>query len=135
VPIVHRPSAVVADSRPLYVRDWGDSTVSVIDLSASPPVRRSIFVGPHPSALALRGHDLFVALAGANGVARIDLARGAVVEQLTVARDLHAPLGSDPNALPLSPDGKTLFVPMAGINGVAVVRLDARHERGAGVSP
>src|SRR5213594_356924 len=84
VVVGHRPYTVVADSAHLYVSDWGDSTVSVIDLSASPPVRRSIFVGPHPSALALRGHDLFVALAGANGVARIDLARGAVVEQLTV---------------------------------------------------
>ncbi len=135
VVVGHRPYTVVADSAHLYVSDWGDSTVSVIDLSASPPVRRSVFVGPHPSALALRGHDLFVALAGANGVARIDLARGAVVEQLTVALDLHAPLGSDPNALALSPDGKTLFVAMAGNNAVAVVRLDARHMRVAGLIP
>src|SRR5207249_131950 len=115
--------------------DWGDSTVSVIDLSASPPVRRSIFVGPHPSALALRGHDLFVALAGANGVARIDLARGAVVEQLTVALDPHAPLGSDPNALALSPDGRTLYVAMAGNNAVAVVRIGRTGMRVAGLVP
>src|SRR5881628_3716995 len=135
VAVGHRPYTLVADSTHLYVSDWGDSTVSVIDLSASPPVRRSVFVGPHPSALALRGHDLFVALAGANGVARIDLARGAVVEQLTVALDLHAPLGSDPNALALSPDGKTLFVAMAGNSAVAVVRLDARHMRVAGLIP
>src|SRR5213083_1065185 len=135
VAVGHRPYTVVADSAHLYVSDWGDSTVSVIDLSASPPVRRSIFVGPHPSALALRGHDLFVALAGANGVARIDLARGAVVEQLTVALDLHAPLGSDPNALALSPDGKTLYVAMAGNNAVAVVRLDGRRMRVAGLIP
>src|SRR5213596_1175364 len=135
VVVGHRPYTVAADSAHLYVSDWGDSTVSVIDLSASPPVRRSIFVGPHPSALALRGHDLFVALAGANGVARIDLARGAVVEQLTVALDLHAPLGSDPNALALSPDGKTLFVAMAGNNAVAVVRLDGRRMRVAGLIP
>src|SRR5439155_12746544 len=98
-------------------------------------VRRSIFVGPHPSALALRGHDLFVALAGANGVARIDLARGAVVEQLTVALDPHAPNGSDPNALVLSPDGKTLYVAMAGNNAVAAVRLAPPGMRGAGRMP
>src|SRR5881409_992649 len=135
VVVGHRPYTVVADSAHLYVSDWGDSTVSVIDLSASPPVRRSVFLGPHPSALALRGHDLFVALAGANGVARIDLARGAVVEQLTVAFDLHAPLGSDPNALAVSPDAKTLYVAMAGNNAVAVVRLDARRMRVAGLIP
>ncbi len=135
VAVGHRPYTVAADSTHLYVSDWGDSTVSVIDLSASPPVRRSVFVGPHPSALALRGRELFVALAGANGVARIDLARGAVVEQLTVALDPHAPLGSDPNALALSPDGKTLYVAMAGNNAVAVVRLDGRRMRVAGLIP
>ena len=135
VAVGHRPYTLVADSTHLYVSDWGDSTVSVIDLSASPPVRRSVFVGPHPSALALRGRDLFVALAGANGVARIDLTRGAVVEQLTVALDPHAPLGSDPNALALAPDGKTLYVAMAGNNAVAVVRLDARRMRVEGLIP
>src|SRR6266566_5027033 len=110
VAVGHRPYTVVADVSHLYVSDWGDSTVSIVDLSASPPTRRSLFVGPHPSALALRGGQLFVALAGANGIARVDLARGAVVEQLTVALDPHAPTGSDPNALALSPDAKTLYV-------------------------
>src|SRR2546422_6903596 len=59
--------------------------------------------------------------------------RGAVVEQLTVALDPHAPLGSDPNALALSPDGRALYVAMAGNNAVAVVqdrkstRLNSSH--------
>src|SRR5467141_2914426 len=64
VAVGHRPYTVVADASHLYVSDWGDSTVSIVDLSASPPTRRSVFVGPHPSALALRGGELFVALAG-----------------------------------------------------------------------
>ncbi len=120
----HRPYTVVADSLHLYVSNWGDSTISVIDLSARPSVRSSaLFVGPHPSALALRGSTLFVALAGANGVARVDLTRGRAVEQLTVALAPHAPVGSDPNALALSPDGRTLYVAMAGNNAVAVVRI------------
>src|SRR5438034_1332785 len=66
VAVGHRPYTVVADASHLYVSDWGDSTVSIIDLSATPPTRRSVLVGPHPSALALRGGELFVALAGAN---------------------------------------------------------------------
>src|SRR6058998_3091215 len=135
VVVGHRPYTVVADSAHLYVSDWGDSTVSVIDLSASPPVRRSVFVGPHPSALALSRGELFVALAGANGVARVNLATGAVVEQLTVALDPHAPLGSDPNALALSPDGRTLYVAMAGNNAVAVIHLDGQRMRVAGLIP
>ncbi len=140
----HRPYTAVADAGRLYVSDWGDSTVSVIDLTGGPPYRRTAwFVGPHPSALALRGGDLFVALAGSNGVARIDLATGHVIEQLTVALDQRAPArkdslslaGSDPNALALSPDGRTLYVAMAGNNAVAVVRVGARSMRVAGLIP
>src|SRR5882724_3788 len=136
VAVGHRPYTAVAGGSTLYVSDWGDSTVSVIDLSVSPPVRRpALFVGPHPSALALRGSELFVALAGANGVARVDLTTGQVREQLTVALASHAPPGSDPNALALSPDGRTLYVAMAGSNAVAVVRLGAKGMRVAGLIP
>lgn len=132
----HRPYTAVANGSTLYVSNWGDSTLSVIDLSVSPPVSRSaVFVGPHPSALALRGSELLVALAGANGVARVDLATGRVREQLTVALAPHAPPGSDPNGLALSPDGRTLYVAMAGSNAVAVVRLGAKGMRVAGLIP
>ena len=135
VAVGHRPYMAVADSGQLYVSNWGDSTVSVIDLSDRPSVRMSVFVGPHPSALALSRTELFVALAGANGVARVDLATAEVREQLTVALMAHAPTGSDPNALGLSPDGRTLYVAMAGNNAVAVVRVGARQMRVAGLIP
>jgi hypothetical protein len=135
VAVGHRPYTAVADSSTLYVSNWGDSSVSVIDLSDRPAVRLSMFVGPHPSALALRGSELFVALAGANGVARVDLTTGGVREQLTVALAPHAPVGSDPNALALSRDGRTLFVAMAGNNAVAVVRLSPTTMRVAGLIP
>ena len=132
----HLPYTVVADSNHLYVSNWGDSTVSIIDLSDGPTVRPSDrFVGPHPSALALRGGELFAALAGANGVARLDLATGRVREQLTVALGPRAPVGSDPNALALAPDGRTLYVAMAGNNAVAVVRLAPAAMRVAGLIP
>jgi len=136
VAVGHRPYTAVADNSSLYVSNWGDSTVTVINLSAGPPAARSaMFVGPHPSALVLRGSELLVALAGANGVARVDLATGQVREQLTVALTPDAPPGSDPNALTLSPDGRTLYVAMAGSNAVAVVRLDANGMHVAGLIP
>jgi len=132
----HRPYTAVADAGRLYVSDWGDSTVSVIDLNAGPPYRRTAwFVGPHPSALTLGNGSLFVALAGSNGVARVDLRTGRVIEQLTVALDPRAPVGSDPNALALSPDGRALYVAMAGNNAVAVVRVGPRAMRVAGLIP
>jgi len=111
VAVGHRPYTAVADSARLYVSDWGDSSVSVIDLRTGPPYRRTTwFVGPHPSALTIGNGSLFVALAGSNGVARVDLRSGEVIEPLTVALDSRAPVGSDPNALALSPDGRTLYV-------------------------
>jgi DNA-binding beta-propeller fold protein YncE len=135
-PVGHRPYTAVADSTHLYVSNWGDSTVSVIDLTARPPGRPTVlFVGPHPSALTLGNGSLFVALAGSNGVARVDLRTGHVTEQLTVALDPRAPVGSDPNALALSPNGRTLYVAMAGNNAVAVVRVGPRAMRVAGLIP
>jgi YVTN family beta-propeller protein len=135
VAVGHRPYTAVADTASLYVSNWGDSTVSVIDLSDRPAVRLSLFVGPHPSALVLRGTELFVALAGADGVARVDVSTGEVREQLSVALAARAPVGSDPNALALAPDGHTLYVAMAGNNAVAVVRVSGREMRVAGLVP
>src|SRR2546426_1049149 len=135
IAVGHRPYTAVADSLPLYVSNWGDSSISVIALTDRPTTRPPLFVGPHPSAMALRGPDLFVALAGSNGVARVDVATGRVVEQLTVALAPRAPVGSDPNALALAPDGRTLYVAMAGNNAVAVVRLERGAMRVAGLIP
>ncbi len=135
VAVGHRPYTAVADSAGLYVSNWGDSTISVIAVADRPVVRRSLFAGPHPSALALRGTELFVALAGADGVARLDLSTGEAREQLSVALASRAPVGSDPNALALSPDGRTLYVAMAGNNAVAVVRVGGREMRLAGLIP
>src|SRR5438132_7448913 len=67
VPVGHRPYSAVGDNSSLYVSNWGDSTVTVIDLSVSPPVRRyALFVGTHPSALDLLRSELTVAPDSAN---------------------------------------------------------------------
>src|SRR5439155_1180252 len=74
VAVGHRPYTVVADVAHLYVSDWGDSTVSVVDLSATPPTRRSMFVGPHPSPLAQTGGRCTSRTARAPGRGRIPTA-------------------------------------------------------------
>ena len=53
VAVGHHPYTAVADSSHVYVSNWGDSTVSVIDVSGGPTIQPSLYVGPHPSALAL----------------------------------------------------------------------------------
>src|SRR5260370_23792947 len=98
VAVGHRPYTVLADPTHLYVSNWGDSTVSVVDVTTPAADPTTIFVGPHPSALALSGSDLYVALAGAHGLARVDLHKASVAEHVTVARAPHPPPGRDPNA-------------------------------------
>src|SRR5204862_6969586 len=69
--IGHRPYTVVADSSHLYVSNWGDSTVSIINLSDSPAVRPSDhFFWSYLSALPLHSHVAYFALACAKGVHR-----------------------------------------------------------------
>lgn len=131
----HHPYTVVADSTHLYVSNWGDSTVSVVDLTTPAADPTAIFVGPHPSALALSGADLYVALAGANGVARVDLRAGSIAEQVTLALAPHAPTGSDPNALAVTADGRTVYVALAGSNAVAVLHRSRTGLRVAGFIP
>ncbi len=135
IAVGRHPYTVVADSANWYVSNWGDSSIAVVPRSGGPTRPAALFVGAHPSALAVRGHDLYAALAGENAVARLDLRTGRVVEQLSVAIAAHAPTGSDPNALALSPDGRTLYVALAGNNAVAVVRVRPRALRVTGLIP
>src|SRR5262249_35602624 len=62
----HNPYTVVlsADGGTAYVSNWGESTVSVVDVAgSSPTVVKTIQVGTHPNAMALNAsaHELYVA--------------------------------------------------------------------------
>ena len=132
----NRPYTAVADAEALYVSNWGDSSVERLPVAASGVIDGTkIEVGPHPSSLVLRGRQLFATLAGANAVARVDLDSGRVTDRLAVALTRGAPVGSDPNALVLSPDGRRLFVALAGNNAVAVVNVASPSPTVEGLLP
>lgn len=135
VAVGHRPYTAVADSTHVYVSNWGDSTVSVVAPGGPASDPTTIVVGPHPSALALSGSDLYVTLAGANRVVRVDVRTGSVAEQVTLALAPHAPTGSDPNALAVTADGRTVYVALAGANAVAVLHRARTGLRVAGFIP
>ena len=132
----HHPYTAVADSAAVYVSNWGDSSVERLPITAAGVVDgATLVVGPHPSSMVLRGHQLFTTLAGANEVARYDLDSNRVTDRLAVALMRGAPTGSDPNALALSPDGGRLFVALAGNNAVAVVNVAAATPTVEGLLP
>jgi acid phosphatase len=129
VPVGHNPYTVVLshDGHTAYVSNWGEETVSVVDVSGPvPKVGEPIEVGTHPSAMALnpQSSELYVANADSDNVSVIDTATNQVVRTINLAPYPGAKEGSSPNALAVSPDGNLLYVANATNNDVAVIRLD-----------
>lgn len=151
----HPHSCLVGiDRKNLYVSNWGNRSVSVIDLAKNRRLR-DLPVGIHPNDLALAPDGrLFVACAGDNTVHVISTGKpenlGAAASPTTrppegareiIATSLYAQSleGSTPDALAVSPDGQTLFVANADNNNVMVVDISNRlteeaRERGDTIS-
>ncbi|HEY3948005.1 bifunctional YncE family protein/alkaline phosphatase family protein [Phenylobacterium sp.] len=123
--------ALSADGRRLYVSDWGDKSVSVVDV-ASEKVVKTIAVGFNPNDMVLAADGrLFVACSNENTVYVIDTRPGprfgAVMQVISVALYPKAPLGSTPNSLALDARRKLLFVANADNNDVAVIDIRKRE--------
>ncbi|RPI82798.1 MAG: YncE family protein, partial [Planctomycetaceae bacterium] len=126
-PCGQRPyDVVLARNGMLYVSDWADRRVLVVDPTTLRTVAR-VTVGDHPNQLALHPTDgrLFVACASSNGVWVIDTAAGVVHETIYTELFPRSPEGCTPDALCLSPDGETLFVANADNNCIAVIDIKA----------
>ena len=122
----HYPYGVaLAPNGELFVSAWGGSTVSQFRILADGILAYlgRIEVGPHPSALAMRGTKLYVTLAGSDRVAVVDTKLRKVARYLHDAAPGAPPEGSTPNAVSLSWDGKRLLVAEADNNAVAVFDL------------
>jgi len=137
IPVGAFPYMTLADpdTGKVYVSNWGDNTISVIDtarrtVAATVTVGLSNTVGratSHPSAMALSPDGfLFVALSNSDAIAVVDTrgARPRLVRRLSDAPYPGAPLSSSPQGLTVSPDGTRLYVANAGDNAVAVYALD-----------
>jgi YVTN family beta-propeller protein len=120
------PHSVVLsrDGRTAYVSDWGQKTVTAVDVAAH-RVSATIGVGQHPSAMTLSpdGSELYVANTDADSVSAIATATNRVGRTIDLRPDAQSPTGATPDALAVSPDGATLYVAEAGADDVAVVRL------------
>jgi YVTN family beta-propeller protein len=121
-----RPTDVeIGGDGALYVSDWSERRISVVDPVSLRVVAR-IPVGEHPNQIAFHPTDdrLFVACASSNGVWVIDTKRGIVTETIYTALFPRSPEGSTPDALAISPDGETLYVANADNNCIAVIEVE-----------
>src|SRR4029077_14881260 len=108
--------ALAADGRRLYVSNWGDNSVSVVDV-ASQKVIKTIPVGFNPNDMVLAADGrLFVACSNENTVYVIDTRTLEVLETISTSLYPKAPLGSTPNALALDARRGLLFVANADNN-------------------
>ena len=119
--------ALTADGRRLFVSNWGEKTVSVVDV-ASQKVVKTIPVGFNPNDMVLAADGrLFVACSNENTVYVIDTRSLAVMQVISTALYPKAPEGSTPNSLALDAKRKLLFVANADNNDVAVIDVKKRE--------
>jgi len=125
-PVDHYPYGVVGDSNGhLFVSAWGSTTICdfhVLDDGKLAYLGR-VEVGRHPSAMVVGGSRLYVALAGSDRVAVVDIHSRKVTGYLRDSAPGAPPEGSTPNALAISSDRKRLFIAEADNNAVAVFDL------------
>jgi YVTN family beta-propeller protein len=114
------------DGKRLFVSDWGDKAVSVVDV-ATQKVIKTIPVGFNPNDMLLTADGrLFVACSNENSVYVIDTRTFQVMQVISTALYPKAPIGSTPNSLALDRKRGLLFVANADNNDVAVVDV---HDR------
>jgi YVTN family beta-propeller protein len=118
--------ALTKDGRRLFVSNWGDKSVSVVD-AGSLKVIKTIPVGFNPNDMVLSADGrLFVACSNENTVYVIDSRTLEVLETISIALYPKAPLGSTPNSLALDAKRRLLFVANADNNDIAVVNVAQR---------
>ncbi len=124
------------DQKKLYVSVWGGKSVAVVNPQTL-SLMKTISTGDHPNKMALASDGrLFVANANTDNVTVIDTKTDSVVETISVKPYPHAPNGTTPNGLAITPDAKTLFVANADNNDVAVVDVSKPgHARVVGLIP
>src|SRR5579864_6674275 len=122
----HYPYAVVlSGDGHLFVSAWGGTTISDFRVLTDGTLAYlgRIEVGRHPSAMAVTGSRVYVALAGSDRVAILDTRSRKVIGYLRDSAPGAPPEGSTPNALAISADQKRLFIAEADNNALAVFDL------------
>ena len=95
-------------------------SVSIVDVHAGRVVG-AVKVGLHPSGMAVRGDDVFVANANSDTVSVVDVRTRRLTAVLSVRPFPGAPFGSSPNAVAVL-DASRIVVALGRNNALAVLR-------------
>ncbi|MBB2179905.1 hypothetical protein HLH29_12100 [Gluconacetobacter tumulicola] len=118
------------DGRRLFVSNWSDGTVSVIDTRTN-SVLQTLRVGANPNAMVMSSDDrLFVACSNDNSVFVIDGRTLKVMDRILTTQTPQAPEGATPDALAIDGERRLLYIANAGNNAIAVVDI-ARPDNSA----
>ncbi|WP_213955350.1 plastocyanin/azurin family copper-binding protein [Variovorax sp. dw_954] len=106
-------TALAAGPR-VYVGNFKDNTVSVVDIDAAKVVATvPVAAGPDGIVVSADGKSVFVSGSGASSLSVIDAGKDSVGKTIEV--------GSGPQGLALGPDGKQVLVAVNGADRVAFV--------------
>lgn len=113
--------------RRLAVSNWGQSTVTVIDLAGFTKLA-DVSVGSHPNQMLVvpEANDLVVSSSDSDSVSLVSLASLKEVRRIDLRVPASKLTGVQPNALAYAPG--RLFVALAGVNGVAVFRIEQEKD-------
>ena len=132
--------AYSADGKTLYAANWGESSISAIDVRAA-TVRATIAVGEHPEAIALSpdGSRLYVSETDDDSIGIVDTATQMRASGIAVSPFATTPLGpiagTSPTAIALSRDGSRMFVAESAINAIGVIDLGSPRPHLLGALP
>lgn len=124
------------DGKSLYVAQSAFGKIAVLS-AADLSDQREIKTEQHPNDILFAPDGrIFVSCGSSNSVLVLDPASGETRERIVMNLTPHAPTGTTPECLALSPDGKTLYVANSDNNDVAVVDVASPgHSRVKGFVP
>ncbi len=114
IAVGNQSMGIAFDGTNMWVANWGDNNVSVINaFTGQPAIFSPVNVGNGPQSVAFDGTNMWVTNEGSNNVSTINAATGVVVNTVAV--------GTYPSGIAF--DGTNMWVVNSGSNNASVINV------------